>query len=77
MHGKQLVKSCKTKLMFEKIINERCDKVQNLIKQNNYDDLTYYFKINLVVLNFHKDLKISKGGWNSKSKKNGGHKLNE
>ena len=39
--------------MFEKIINERCDKVQNLIKQNNYDDLTYYFKINLVVLNFH------------------------
>ena len=48
--------------MVEKIINERCDKVQNLIKQNNYDDLTYYFKINLVVLNFHKNLKISKGG---------------
>ena len=51
-HGKQLVKSSdevylskllKPEEIFEKLVEERQDEIQNLSKQINYNDLRYYF----------------------------------
>ena len=51
--GKQLVKSSgkkessthlKQKEIFEKLANKRIDKIQNLSKQIDFNNLTYYFK---------------------------------
>ena len=51
-HGKQLVKSSdevylskllKPEEIFEKLVEERQDKIQNLSKQIIYNDLRYYF----------------------------------
>ena len=52
-HGKQLVKSSdekkfsthlKQKEFFEELDNKRTDEIQNLSKQNDFNNLTYYFK---------------------------------
>ena len=52
-HGKQLVKSSsetefltllKQKDIFEELANERMDKIPDLNKQNDFNNLIYYFK---------------------------------
>ena len=66
-HGKKLMKSSsekqsltllKQKEIFEELANERMDEIQNLSKQINFNNLTYYFNGNsdpkkILVLKIH------------------------